>query len=288
MDPSKNMNGGGSRRANPPMSPNSSYQQDSYQDQQTISNNNNYYNPDMYEPASRSHPNGGGGTQINYVADIQEMISGDVNQTLAVPKAFYFFFFAAFGSVFPLLGIYFKQMAMSPIQVGFLLGLKPFVEFVAAPFWTQVGKRWRQTKKILLFSLLCWIATTLAIGFIHPPVHSCLMHNETHLFISKATEMNLDKQGRPRIKREAEEAAAELETRSGEYNSAVQSFEGLIKKRAAEAVEDPNTFVDENNKHWKVVNVTKIIRIKVRKTTKKPKTTEKLHHIVENGKEECE
>lgn len=281
-----NMNGGGSRRANPPMSPNSSYQQDSYQDQQTINNNNNNYsNPDLYEHASSGRPNGGGGTQINYAADIQEMFSGDVNQTLAVPKAFYFFFFAAFGSVFPLMGIYFKQMAMSPIQVGFLLGLKPFVEFIAAPFWTQVGQRWRQTKMILLFSLLCWIATTLAIGFIHPPVHSCLMHNETHLFISKATEMNIGKQGRPRIKRDAEEAA--LETPSSGYNSAVQSFEGVIKKRAAEAVEDPNVFVDENNKHWKVVNVTKIIRVKVQKTTKQPKTTEKLHHIVENEKEKC-
>ncbi len=95
---------------------------------------------------------------------------------------------------------------MSAMQIGILFGLKPFVEFVAAPFWAQVGKRWRQTKVILLFSLLCWIATTLAIGFIHPPVHSCLMHNETHLFISKANEASLKSHvGPPRSKRQLDD-----------------------------------------------------------------------------------
>ena len=52
------------------------------------------------------------------------------NRMLLVPKAFYFFFFAAFGSLFPLMAIYFKQMAMSPTQVGILFGFRPFVEFL--------------------------------------------------------------------------------------------------------------------------------------------------------------
>ena len=32
---------------------------------------------------------------------------------LAVGKIFYFFFFSAFGSLFPLMGVYFKQLGMT-------------------------------------------------------------------------------------------------------------------------------------------------------------------------------
>lgn len=41
------------------------------------------------------------------------------NQELRVPKAFYFFFYAAFGSLFPLLAVYFKQMGMNASQVNY-------------------------------------------------------------------------------------------------------------------------------------------------------------------------
>lgn len=65
---------------------------------------------------------------------VRQLINTKQQQTssnrLLVPKVFYFFFFAAFGSLFPLMAIYFKQMAMSSTQVGILFGFRPFVEFL--------------------------------------------------------------------------------------------------------------------------------------------------------------
>ena len=58
-----------------------------------------------------------------------------INYDLLVSKTFYFFFFAAFGSLFPLISVYFKQIGMNPTQSGILIGFRPFVEFFSAPFW---------------------------------------------------------------------------------------------------------------------------------------------------------
>lgn len=70
-----------------------------------------------------------------------EMIFGPVDQELLVVKSFYFFFYSAFGSLFPLMGVYFKQMGMNASQSGFLIGSRPFVEFLSAPFWGSLADR---------------------------------------------------------------------------------------------------------------------------------------------------
>lgn len=44
------------------------------------------------------------------------------SRELLVSKLFYLFFFAAFGSLFPLLGVYFKQLGMNALQCGILMG----------------------------------------------------------------------------------------------------------------------------------------------------------------------
>jgi MFS family permease len=123
---------------------------------------------------------------MRYKRDFLDSLCANINQTLIVPKAFYFFYFAAFGSLFPLMGIYFKQMAMTSLQVGILLGFRPFVEFISAPFWASVGERWRKGRIILLGSMLCWIIFTLAMGFIKVPAHSCTFLNETDVIIEKS------------------------------------------------------------------------------------------------------
>ena len=48
----------------------------------------------------------------------------NVNRTLLFAKLFYFWYFAAFGSLFPLLSIYFKQMGMGPSYCGILMGFR--------------------------------------------------------------------------------------------------------------------------------------------------------------------
>lgn len=115
-------------------------------------------------------------------ADIIEMLFGSVDQELLFVKTFYFFFYSAFGSLFPLMGVYFKQMGMNPLQGGFLIGCRPFVEFLSAPFWGSYADRCKKGKMLLLASLTSWILFTLPIGFIQPPATSCIRANSPTSF----------------------------------------------------------------------------------------------------------
>lgn len=134
--------------------------------------------PTMYpQPKEATH-------KIRGKSDILEYLFGTVDQELLTVKTFYFFFYSAFGSLFPLMGVYFKQMGMNAAQCGLLIGLRPFIEFLSAPFWGSLADRWQKGKLILLASLSCWIIFTLPLGFIQPPPTSCMGKNESNDRIS--------------------------------------------------------------------------------------------------------
>ncbi|XP_045436386.1 major facilitator superfamily domain-containing protein 6 isoform X2 [Pipistrellus kuhlii] len=97
-----------------------------------------------------------------------------VSNDLLVSKVFYFFFYAAYGSLYPLLPVYYKQLGMSPSQSGLLVGIRYFIEFCSAPFWGVVADRFRKGKVVLLFSLLCWVLFNLGIGFVRPATLRCV------------------------------------------------------------------------------------------------------------------
>lgn len=80
-------------------------------------------------------------------SDLIEWFCGTVNRELIIAKAFYLFFFSAFGSLLPLMAIYFKNMGMTPTQAGILIGIRPFVGYLSAPFWADLAERY-----LLLFS----------------------------------------------------------------------------------------------------------------------------------------
>ena len=76
-------------------------------------------------------------------ADIIEyFFGGPINRELLIAKAFYFCFFSAFGSLLPLMAIYFKNMGMTPTQAGILIGIRPFVGYLSAPFWADLADRY--------------------------------------------------------------------------------------------------------------------------------------------------
>ena len=102
---------------------------------------------------------------------------------LAVGKAFYLFFFSAFGSLFPLMGVYFKQLGMDAAQAGMLAGIRPIIEYLATPFWSKISDRFQKGKIMLLIAVASWIIFTLPIGFIHPPVVSCKYWNGTNTLL---------------------------------------------------------------------------------------------------------
>ncbi|XP_017889628.1 major facilitator superfamily domain-containing protein 6 isoform X2 [Ceratina calcarata] len=125
--------------------------------------------PNLYpQPKEATH-------KIRGKSDLIEYLFGTVDQELLTVKTFYFFFYSAFGSLFPLMGVYFKQMGMNAGQCGLLMGLRPFIEFVSAPFWGSLADRWQKGKLIFLASLSCWIVFTLPLAFMQPPATSCLV-----------------------------------------------------------------------------------------------------------------
>ena len=95
-----------------------------------------------------------------------------VNRELLPPKLFYFFFFGANGTLIPYLVLFFKQLGLTPSQVGIVSGLKPFISFVCSPLWGYVADKSRKTKLIYVISLLAYIGGYLAYSFA-PHSHVC-------------------------------------------------------------------------------------------------------------------
>uniref|UniRef100_A0A8C5RZJ2 Major facilitator superfamily domain containing 6 n=1 Tax=Laticauda laticaudata TaxID=8630 RepID=A0A8C5RZJ2_LATLA len=104
-----------------------------------------------------------------------------VNNDLLISKVFYFFFYAAYGSLYPLLPVYYKQLGMTPSQSGLLVGIRYFIEFCSAPFWGVVADRFKKGKVVLLFSLLCWVLFNLGIGFVKPATLRCTIKKPIHV-----------------------------------------------------------------------------------------------------------
>ncbi|KAL3313499.1 Major facilitator superfamily domain-containing protein 6 [Cichlidogyrus casuarinus] len=122
---------------------------------------------------------GGGGAKSFFAAnvpkDMLDQCCNFSNKSLVIFRLFYLFFFAAFGSLFPLISVYFKQIGMNGTQTGVLSGIRCLVECFGAPFWSQVAEKWKKGKSILVGSICCWIIFNLTIGFIKPGPVACLV-----------------------------------------------------------------------------------------------------------------
>ncbi|XP_041119910.1 major facilitator superfamily domain-containing protein 6-like isoform X1 [Polyodon spathula] len=103
-----------------------------------------------------------------------------IDNDLLISKVFYFFFYSAYGSLHPLLPVYYKQLGILPSQSGLLVGIRYFIEFCSAPFWGVVADRFKKGKIVLLFSVLCWILFNCGIGFVRPATMTCTNLNPSN------------------------------------------------------------------------------------------------------------
>ena len=110
-------------------------------------------------------------------SDSHFRFSFSINKELLKFKMFYFLFFAGFGSTFPYLGIYFKQIGLNASYVGILAGVRPLIQFVSGPFWAVLADKYKARKFILLFSIFAWLIMTLLLAFPRPHNEICKLTN---------------------------------------------------------------------------------------------------------------
>ncbi|XP_077071197.1 major facilitator superfamily domain-containing protein 6-B isoform X1 [Siphateles boraxobius] len=131
-------------------------------------------------PCSQTAPSAPSETlQTSQSMDCTERCCVRIDNHLLISKVFYFFFYSAYGSLHPLLAVYYKQLGMTPSQSGLLVGIRYFIEFCSAPFWGVMADRFKKGKPVLLFSVLCWVVFNCGIGFVKPAAMSCVLKDPT-------------------------------------------------------------------------------------------------------------
>lgn len=129
------------------------------------------------QPAPSSEPDVSDGTSPQRDMGCCKRLFLRVNPQLLVSKVFYFFFYSAYGSLHPLLALYYRQLGMNPTQSGLLVGIRYFIEFCSAPFWGIVADRFRKGKVVLVFSVFCWLVFNSGIGIVQPANIKCKEEN---------------------------------------------------------------------------------------------------------------
>ncbi len=109
----------------------------------------------------------------------KERFQCNIDPVLLKYKIFFFLFFAGFGTTFPYLGIYFKQLGLSAASVGVLAGVRPLIQFISGPFWAILADKYRARKAVLLFSIFAWLVMTVVLAFPRPHNVVCKAVNVT-------------------------------------------------------------------------------------------------------------
>ena len=116
----------------------------------------------------------------------------EINRTLLVSKVFYFFYFAAIGSLTPYMALYYKHSLLLPAHlVGIILSLKPFCLFVSAPVVGTIVDKYNKVKVVLFVALTTYIVSSLLITIVPPVTESCLSEVNQKLNISNRLSASL-------------------------------------------------------------------------------------------------
>lgn len=110
-----------------------------------------------------------------------------IERKLVPAKLFYFLYFSSLGALLPYLALYYKQMKLTPSQVGILMGLKPFVEFICTPLWGAFVDRFKKGKSVLLLSLLVTALSQFSLSLVAPAERLCTLN-----FLPRSIQSGLD------------------------------------------------------------------------------------------------
>ncbi|EDO42916.1 predicted protein [Nematostella vectensis] len=87
------------------------------------------------------------------------------NRKYLIPKGFYFFFFAAQGSLLPYLSLYLKQLELPASQVGIITGIKPYIAFFFIPVWSAIADKYRISRLLFFISTIAINLGLLSYAF---------------------------------------------------------------------------------------------------------------------------
>jgi MFS transporter, PPP family, 3-phenylpropionic acid transporter len=83
---------------------------------------------------------------------------------MVLPKAAYFFYYAATAALLPFIALYYAQAGLSAAQIGLLSGILPLVTLVSAPLWGAFADATRRHHALLLFAIAGTMAAVLALS----------------------------------------------------------------------------------------------------------------------------
>lgn len=125
-------------------------------------------------------------------SSLLERLNIDVDRSLLVYKAFYFFYFAALGSLQPYLALYFKHSLQLPVHLaGIVIGIRPFCLFVSAPILGTIADKYRKVRAVLLVALFSYITYCLILTVVPPVNMSCLSEVNKKLNHTAINETNI-------------------------------------------------------------------------------------------------
>ena len=136
--------------------------------------------PTSYQPIGSDSPSENdenfdsereGSQESKWRKAIQRVRNAD--KSFVVSKAFYFFFYTALGSLFPFFSLFYKQLWLTPGQIGLLLALRPAVKLVCLPLWKMVTDRFSRPKVVYFISILGWIIGYFGQSFVYPTNIPC-------------------------------------------------------------------------------------------------------------------
>ncbi|CAH3131207.1 unnamed protein product [Pocillopora meandrina] len=89
-------------------------------------------------------------------------------------KGFCFFIYAAYGGFIPYLPLYFKQLFLGASYAGIIIGIRPLIQCVGAPFWGVIADRYHAGKVIFLGSVIAWIVKAFLLLAVRPHNQQCI------------------------------------------------------------------------------------------------------------------
>ena len=119
------------------------------------------------------------GARLQYFAEKSHHI---FQKDLLVYKIFCFCIYGSFGSFYPYLALYFKQLGLGAHQSGTVIGTRTLVQCLGAPFWAAISDKFKVGRFILFGSLTAWLLKVLLILAIRPHNQYCIRfyHNDSY------------------------------------------------------------------------------------------------------------